>query len=438
MPVNRRRVLTAAGLATTSALAGCLGDDESTASLWHGFGVDASNDLDDDISTFGEETGQSVNAEAVDDLEQQIESTIPVDQGPELFGWAHDWLGDLKQRDFLYDAREDVTLDLNAHFVDQAVNAAQFEDGLYGLPHSAETVTLLYNTEHVDEPPSTVAELVETAESAHDPDEDVYGLVAPIDPFWISGWLHAGDGFYYDPETETVGVDHDATVEALEYYRDTLWPLQPDSGDYDDQVDPFHDGDAAFAIVTPVEYDFDDEDIDEKNVGATALPTADIGEPSPYVQVQLWYFSRIIDATDGGGLFDWLLGGDDDDGEAGEIAIEFAQWHTTNGTIARQNATEHRSVPVLSSVAEEIDDDPVSAYSSSMRAGQAIPAVPAMRAVWEPVGEAIQDVLVDGDDPSSALGDARDRIDDELETLPGRDDTPRLYQPTTPVESRQR
>lgn len=421
MPVNRRHVLATAGVGATSALAGCLGDDDPSANLWHGLGTAATNALDEQVAGFIDETGRSIDAQAVDDLEEQLESTIPMDEGPELFGWTHDWLGNFEQRNFVTDASEELTVDLDELFLDQAAAAPRYEGGVYGLPYAAETVTLLYNQELVDEPPETVDELVEAADAVHDPDENTYGLVAPIDPYTISGWLHAGDGFYHDPDTDTIGVDDPATVEALAYYRDTLWPYQPDSADYDDQVEPFHDGNAAFAIVGPVEYEFeeDGDGITNEAVGATQLPTADIGQPSPYVSVQLWYFSRLIDGVDDGGLLDWLLGSNGNDSEAGEIAVEFAEWHTTNEGFATRNAADDiLFLPVLSAVAEEVDEDPVAAYLDSLRAGQPIPKAPAMRVVWEPLADAIEAVLVDDDDPASALADARSQIDDEREELP--------------------
>ncbi len=53
-------------------------------------------------------------------------------------------------------------------FTDAAASAVQFDDAVVGLPHSAETVTLIYNTDIVDEAPETIDDMVSAMESYHD------------------------------------------------------------------------------------------------------------------------------------------------------------------------------------------------------------------------------------------------------------------------------
>ncbi len=77
-------------------------------------------------------------------------------------------MGDYYQREFVVDQSDELSVSLD-QFTDAAASAVQFDDAVVGLPHSAETVTLIYNTDIVDEAPETIADMVSAMESYHDP-----------------------------------------------------------------------------------------------------------------------------------------------------------------------------------------------------------------------------------------------------------------------------
>ncbi len=186
-----------------------------------------------------------MNLEAISEIEDQLSTAIPAGDGPETFAWAHDWVGNYHEQGFAYDAADDVNLDLDATFTDAAADAVRFDGAVYGIPYGAETVALMYNEELVDGPPETLEELVEIMDDYHDPAEGQYGLSCPpADPYFTSTFLHAFGGYFFDDETESLGVDQDEFIEGVELLQESIWPYVPQDPAYESQVPVFDDGNA--------------------------------------------------------------------------------------------------------------------------------------------------------------------------------------------------
>ena len=413
--VRRRTVLGSVGGIAAAGLAGCLGDGgifgggdsvpEEAARLWYARSDAEARALEDDVETFNDETDHELYDEELAELEDGLTSSIPADDGPELFGWAHDWVGDFHERGFLYDVSGDLETDLEETFTEAAVEAVQFEDHLYGLPYAAETVALLYNEELVEEPPETVDEMVEIMEDHHDPGAGAYGLSYPLDPYFISAWPHAFGGFYFDDETEELGLTQQETLDGFEFIVENFWPYQPQDPDYDAQAAAFADGNTPFAINGPWAVGDFSESVD---VGVAPLPTPEGGEAAPYTGIQMWYFSSMMEEAN------------DDRRDA---ARAFVDWHTTHEEITLEMAESHFFIPVQ----EELIDHPdlpeeVQAYAETVENGIPMPTNPRMNRVWDPVEDAFVNYLNEDQELEEAFEEAEAEIRDGWDEQDDEDD----------------
>jgi len=424
MNPERRTLLKAiGGIAATGALAGCItssddGDDDGssgngdangdsdeaqtgTVRMWSDFTEAEEEDVDSFIDQFESQTGHTINREGVSELDSQLETAMPAGEGPETWAWAHDWVGRFAIRDdppFLYDASDDISVDLDV-YSGAAQAAVQFDGGVYGLPFSAETVTLFYNKEMVDEPPETMAEMVETMQEFHDPANNQYGLSYPAtDPYFASGFLQAFGGTIYDEDSNEVTVDADECVEGLEVLQSDVFDYIPADPGYESQKVVFADGIAPFAINGPWELGNFNEALED--VGVAQLPTVDGNHPRTYSGIQMWYFSaELADA-------------DEADRQA---AIDWAEWYTTTEDVSLTNADNHGLIPVHTEHAEADGlSAEVQAFSQQIDHGTPIPTHPDMDSVWDPVGNALTRVFNGDQDPQPALEQAASDIRESL------------------------
>ncbi|QZP39640.1 extracellular solute-binding protein [Halobaculum magnesiiphilum] len=401
MATDRRKLLKMGGMAAAAALAGCVGVEEQgtptsgssggsggsgdsggsgatqttepavdpgTATTWYARSSAEGETLKGVIEEFNSQSRHTVEGSDLSDLEQKTQSAIPANQGPQIFEWAHDWVGDYYQRGFLSDQSGNLSVSMDT-FTDAAAEAAQFDGAVVGLPFAAETVTLLYNEEYVDSPPESVSEMVDVMEEHHNPSNGTYGLGYPLNAYFMSGFAQAFGGYYFDPEAdEMLGIANEETVEGFEYILDTFVPYMPNDTQYGPQAAAFSEGNAPFAINGPWYLGTAREK--GVDVGVTSLPTADGSEPSPYTGIQLWYFAK-------------GMGSSEADATA---AREFVEWYVTNEEQLLANAESHGFIPVHEELAGD-DDLPssVQGFSQAVQQGVPMPTHPRMGDVWGPL-----------------------------------------------------
>ena len=403
--VHRRRVLSALAAAGAVSVAGCAsveedepesddgdgvgGDDAAgEADLWYALSEGELVIVEEAIETFNSETDYAITGEDIAELEDQLTTAIPAGEGPETFFWAHDWMGDFVESQFVADRQGDIGIDLD-QFTDAGREAVEYEGGVYGLPIGAETVGLFYNEELVDEPPESWDEFYDVAEEYNDQD-GMYGLSYPLDPYFYSAYAHMYGGFYFDDEGEELGLTDEETLDGFRFVLDELEPLMPDDPDYDAQAAVFSEGNAPFAINGPWEFGGVDFDL-----SVTTLPAPDGETPAPYTGIQVAYFADAIT----------------EDAERAEAAHEFADWYTTNLDILERLAEDQGIIPVHEDLAGEDElPDLVQGFSESAANGFAMPASPLMNQVWGPVEDGFMNAYTGDMSLEDAMAEAEDRI----------------------------
>lgn len=362
-----------------------------SATLWHDRESAEQELLAEVVDEFNEQYEPTISLNQVADIDDRTRTAIPAGEGPEGFEWAHDWAGTYWEEGLLSDQSGNLRVEMET-FTGDAPNAVEWEGNVVGLPHAAETTSLIYNAELVDEPPETFEELEAIMDEHHDPDNGMYGFTFPIDPYFYSGYAHAYGGFYYDEEADELGLSNEETVRGLEFVIDELYPYMPRDYGYEAQANTFQSGNAPFTINGPWavgNLDFE--------YGIAGQPSPPDGEPEPYTGISNIYFASAMD----------------DDEERAAAFRSFAEWFVTNVDVQRRQADELGYIPVHAALADsdETGDD-VSGFMTDIERGRAMPQGPKMDAVWTPLEEEFEEAINENKSVPEAMEDAEERIRD--------------------------
>jgi arabinogalactan oligomer/maltooligosaccharide transport system substrate-binding protein len=424
MALNRRQLIGGIGSATVGGvLAGCIGVSEQTdtaastddggdggdstatdtgtprpprgtATAWYSLTEDEKVAMEENVATFNEASRGTVEGTDLSDLQQKLTSAVPAGEGPQTFDWAHDLAGDYASQGFLAPQTDQVSVSLD-QFTEAARDAAQYDGDVIGLPHAAETVGLVYNTDMVEAAPSTVAEMQSVMDEHHDPDNGSYGLSYPLNPYFYSAWAQAFGGYYFDAaEDRQLGLTREETVRGFEFVLDELVPYMPNDPAYGAQVAPFLDGNAPFAINGP--WFLPSAAENDVSVNVSPLPSIDgAGDPRPYTGISLWYFASGMEA---------------DEAKA-NTARAWAEWYTTNEDLLLEAAETSGAIPVLQSLSGTDDlPEKVKGFSQAVEQGYPMPAEPKMNKVWDPVGDAFMKAYNGSATVSEAMSSAESTI----------------------------
>lgn len=399
MTLHRRNALKGIGGMTTLTVAGCLGGllgggDQGTM-LWTQFEEGEENSLEEHLGTFNEGRDDEMNSENISEMESQLETALPASNGPHTFAWAHDWIGQYHEQDFVYDAADDIDVDLESTFTEAAAQAVQWDGAVHGLPYAAETVSLMYNPDLVDGPPETLSEMVEVMEDHHDPNNNQYGLSVPaIETYFVSAFLNAFGGTVFDEENGELGIEDDAFIEGIELLESSIWPYVAEDPSPESQIPTFSEGNAPYAINGPWQI----SSFRDAGVDATVAPLPDIdgGEPSPYTGVQTWYFTTQLESADDTAL---------------ETTLEWAEWYTTTEDVILSNAQDHGLIPVHQEYtqSDELGDD-VEAFAQTVEMGVPLPTDPKIGDVWTPVKDGLQRVFNGQSSADESMATAAEEI----------------------------
>ncbi|WP_297463721.1 extracellular solute-binding protein [Thermococcus sp.] len=320
------------------------------------------------------------------DLEGALKAAIPAGQGPDLFIWAHDWIGKFGEAGLLEPIDDYVTSDVTKNFAPVAVEAMQYKGHYYAMPFAAETVALIYNKKMVSEAPTSFEQLESQMGKFYNPDEERYGIAWPIDAYFISGIVQAFGGYYFDDRTEKPGLDDPRTIEGFKFFFKKVYPYMAPTPDYGTQQSIFLEGRAPFMVNGP----WSIASVKKAGIDFGVVPLPPIHRdgkeywPRPYGGVKDIYFARGIKNR--------------------EAAWKFVKWFTTSPDVIKELSLQLGYIPVLKPVLDdpEIKNDPVIyGFGQAVQHAYLMPKSPKMGAVWDGVGKALNDIL-SSDDPSKA------------------------------------
>lgn len=350
---------------------------------------------------FGEEQGIEVEVEAVSsELQTAFVTADAAGNGPDVVVGAHDWIGNLVQNGAI------EALPLNPEelsaYDETAIEATTYAGQLYGVPYGAEAVALYRNTDVVPQEPATLDEAIEAGRRAVAAGEVESALNLPVgqegDAYHMEALLTSGGGYLFGTDDEgydaaDLGIGQPGSVAAAERIGEL-----GEGGENvlrrsisgDNAIAIFAAGDAAFLISGP-------------------WALADLeGADLPFAVQPVPPFEGADAAVPFMGAQAFMVA-------AGGENKAYAQEFVTRGVNNEQAMTTMYELaglpPAMLSVAEAVaaEDPTVEVFTQAYQGGAPMPALPAMAAVWEPLGQAYS-AIVGGADPAATMRTAGETI----------------------------
>ena len=328
-------------------------------------------------AAFEEEYGVTLNVQqlAFGDIRDQLRVAGPAGEGPDVIIGAHDWLGELVLNGLL----SPVDLgDAAADFSEVAINAFSYDGTLYGVPYATENIAFFYNTDLVETPPATWAEVRTLSEEIMDSGAADYGYIRQEgDPYHFfpiqtafGGYVFGiGDDGAYDPTD--VGVDAPGSIAALQWVQDMVKDgLIPTGLDGVAAETLFQDGSAAMYITGPWNIQkFVDAGLNFAI--APAVPAGEEGgEPGkPFIGAQGFMVSAFS--------------------ENPLLAQAFLTEFVASEEVQLALYEKGNRTPALLSAMEKVEDPYLAALGEAGAVGLPMPAIPEMSAVWTSWGDSV-------------------------------------------------
>jgi arabinogalactan oligomer/maltooligosaccharide transport system substrate-binding protein len=381
-----RRTAAMACLCLILALAACSTPRDSGIVLWHSYTGLERDALEASAARWNavHPTTPIVLVSVPNDaFADKISSAVPRGNGPDLFIYAHDRIGDWADAGVIEpiefwvdDARAD-------RFEDRVLGLMAYHGSLWGLPLAVKSLALFYRTDLVPTPPRTTDDIVQMAPALRA--RGKYALTyANVDLYYHAPWLFAYGGQIFDAQGKLALASPQAAAAmtfARALVRDEVVPK--------DQSDPqvaslFDAGNAAMAMSGPWFIADIAEGVPWK---VTTLPiVSTTGKPAtPFVGAESIVMSAR--AHDKGLAF---------------AAMDFL---TSDASAIERAKLAHQLVPNTHAYDDPaIGGDPVLAtFRAQLEHVEPMSNDPTMRMVWTPYKAALGDGLDGRVDPGERL-----------------------------------
>jgi multiple sugar transport system substrate-binding protein len=339
-----------------------------------------------------------------DEADQQREQQVNVLQAQsdefDVLGMDVIWTGEYSQNGWL-ESLDDVRDQIEPEVLEGAFTSAQWGGELWAAPFNTNAGFLYYRTDLVDQPPETWDELCQIAEQVGQ-QEDIGGLIGQGFKYegfvvnWLEYYWSAGGELYNEDQSEVL-FDTDLATQTTEFMQNAM-----DDGCFapgfntateEEGRAAFQTGKAVFMRNWPYAYQLiQDEGVPQvaKNFDIAPLPTF-TGEGTISA---LGGFNNAVSAYSSNK----------------DAAKEFVVWAATDPEVQKMLATDASVPPVLTSVYDELQNEPDMALLSEVLP-DAKPRPPAP--TWNTISVEMQDALfpayngdADAADASNTVADA--------------------------------
>ena len=343
---------------------------------------------------FAAELGVSVKVEAPEGVTDKFFQAAQAGKGPDIFMWPHDRLGEWADAGLLRPIEVDAAT--RAKFFPKGWEAFTHDGRVWGYPVSLEAVGLIYNTDHVKTPPTSLAEVAAMAPGlrAKGVDPIMWDYATP---YFSWGFLASGGAYVFGRDAKgnynpaDVGVNVPGAVRALEQIVGLIDSgVMPKGVSYSVMDAKMNSGELAMMVSGPWAWG----NLRKSGIpfAVTTLPGVD-GQPGrPFVGVLGAMINRASPNAD--------------------LAEEFLRnYLLTDEGLRTMNADVPLGVPALESFYGELASDPlIAASKASVDAGMLMPNVPQMGRFWSAFGSALSNATNGQATPQKALDLAAQRI----------------------------
>jgi arabinogalactan oligomer/maltooligosaccharide transport system substrate-binding protein len=336
-----------------------------------------------------------VNPGDVNDSQNKFRLSARTGRGPDIIQLPHDNLGSLAAPNLI--ASKPANFVVSRGLYDKVgLTAVTYRGRLYGLPLARESYFLFYNRALLRTAPTTWTGLIATAKRLTTGDR--YGFLWDTANFYYAyNWIRGFGGYVfrvtssgYNPKA--LGINTAGGIRGLRFIQDLVQThkLTPASTNTDIAEGSFKNGKAAMIIDGP--WAVQGMRTAGVNFGVAPLPRLPNGKKSaPFVGVQAFFVNRYSK----------------NQREAWDL-IRYLSIHLP---MPLYNASGR--VPVLKSAAKNkrVLSNPVTkAVIQASNVGEPMPNIPAMGVVWEPMGDALSQLVQGKITPAAAARSAQERI----------------------------
>ena len=323
-------------------------------------------------------------------LSSQSQANVDVVAAP------HDWIGAYAEMGILEDVDGLIEQEVLDQLIPTTVSAMTYKDKLYGVPSTLETVAMLYNTDIIQDPPTTTDELLEVAKN-YTKDGQYGFLMPPSDAYFNSAWIYGNGGSYLSDDGESLLYSAE-NVETFEFLSQ-LGEYYPKDLDYGMVNELFKQGNAAVILAGP----WSISEIKESGVPYEMALLPEIStsnnDANPYMSVQ--------------GMM--LVSGCENKDEA----IKVMEFYGSE-EVATALAVSAGSIPANENayeVDEVKDSTDLMGYMEQSKLGEPMPSIPEMNAMWQPIQDSLVNVVVLGDDIEKTLQKFQSEAEEVIENM---------------------
>jgi arabinogalactan oligomer/maltooligosaccharide transport system substrate-binding protein len=343
---------------------------------------------------FADENGISVDVQAITDAQANFITANTAGNGPDVLLGAHDWIGNLVQNGAIDPLQ--LTPDQLGAYSDVAVKATTYDEQLYGLPYGVESLVLYRNTDMVPEAPATLDDAFASGQAAVAAGKAEQAFIMPVgelgDAYHMQPLFTSGGGYVFgrnaagDYDPKDLGVGNPASIEAAKKIAalgSGGSKVLTTSISGDNYISLFAAGKAPFLLSGP----WARPDIEKAGLKYEIQPVPGFkgaGPAKPFAGVQAFFIAS--------------------KGKNKAFAQEFVTG-TMNTPEAMQTMFDLAKLPpALTALQESVGatDPQLKAYLDAANAGEPMPAIPQMAAVFEPLGKAYA-AIVGGADPTQTM-----------------------------------
>lgn len=397
-PCPRSALLLSAIIAVVVGCTPSAGPSESSPLVvWHAYeeGGDEHRFLKQSLERF-EASHPAIPVRAVavpfEPFANKIRVSVPRGNGPDVFLFAHDQLGDWASKGLL----EPIGLWADSEWLQPiqrtALDAFVYGGELYGLPLVAKTLALYYSHALVKTPVQTTNDLAKEVGDLKSKNPELSGFAYDVDDlFFHAPWLLGYGGALLDEQGFTFDKAPfiDGFVASLDlvktWVRDGV--VLPDAS-YDRVKDKFKRGRLAYVLSGP----WFATGLEPGSYGVTTLPRIgglDGPLAKPFMSVEGLYLSRFSQQK--------------------VKAVKLLKFLSSKGEAQfRKDATKQ----IVTRTDTTPTKDPVlAAFERQLGAAVPTPNSPKMKALWTPLNRVLAEVIVRDQKPRAAIEEARQLLE---------------------------
>jgi arabinogalactan oligomer/maltooligosaccharide transport system substrate-binding protein len=343
-----------------------------------------------------------------------------VGQAPDVFTWAHDWVGWFADSGYIIPLEDyigyDAIDDISEYILPSALSAVTYKTKTYGVPYAGEALALFVNTKMVPNPPTTFTEMKQIMEQYYNPGVGTYGISAEIAGIYhINAWVTAQGGFFYDDVTKQLGLTKPETINGVKFFVSSILRYMDISDlGHDYQRRLFGTGKTPFYISGPWDVKYTVDTLGLDNFTVVPLPSVDGKIPKPFSGFRNMYIS--VMATAGGK-------------ERTYASILFVLYISLNDDILMTLVNQLGYVPVKYSIADyvtnHVNENPlykvILGFYNQLKNSVPMPKDKNMQIVWgvdtylKAVWQAYAEAINQGKTPDEAVQAALSKVEQALQ-----------------------